>query len=132
MTFDPSKKIAEHIPPTQEELLGQAVYLLTQLVDLNTPGVPGIRGAQETPELDIHRESITSRRLIPGNRRRSALMIRNTHASAILYVMDDETDPIAQGFPVRAGETFIHTARASVWLEPDTGTIDVALYEVST
>lgn len=132
MTLDPSTLVAGDELLTTDDYLMESVRLLRRLVDLNTPGVPGIRGAQEVPELEVHRETITARRFIAGNRRRSALLIRNTDTSIVLYLMDDAGDAITQGFPIRAGETFTHTARGPVWLEPASGSVDVAFYEVAT
>jgi len=132
VTLDPSTLVAGDELLTTDDYLMESVRLLRRLVDLNTPGVPGVRGAQEVPEIDIHRETISARRFVPGNRKRSVQVIRHSGDSDTLYVMDDADDPVTQGFPLSAGEALVHTARGPLWLEAPDGAIDVAFYEVSS
>lgn len=134
MTLDPSTLVAGDELLTTDDYLMESVRLLRRLVDLNTPGVPGIRGAQEVPELTIERHALVSgaRFYVPGNRRRQSLSIQNIAPAVTIYVMDDAGDSIAQGFPIGPYETVTITARAALWLESDAGAAEVAVIEVSS
>lgn len=134
MQFDPTAIVATDIPPTDSELLRDIKTLLVQLVDLNTPGIPGIRGAQEIPELTIERRTIRAGAPwhIQGNRRRAGLLIKNNSTSGTLYIMDDASDTTAQGFPLGVGESLVLGTRSAVWLDCASGTIDAAFCEVSS
>lgn len=120
---------ADGRPVTLEDTVAVMAATLQRLADVITPGVRGIPGAQEIPELRIRRQTVgTVPALIPGNQLRKSLTLHNVGANTV-YVTTAATDAYTVGFPMHTGDVLNIEARANIWVCTDAGASELATIE---
>ena len=123
---------ADGRPVTLEDTVRAMAATLQRLADVVTPGVRGIPGAQEIPELRIGRVPVsTVPTLLPGNQLRKAFTLYNI-GPATVYLTAAAGDTAAVGFPLNMGGSLDIDARSNVWAQVSAGSAVLAYVEVSS
>ena len=119
-------------PPTVETMLARLTADVQRLVDVLTPGTRGIPGAQEIPGIVVRAHAVsTTPTLIPGNQQRRRLTM-HVQSGAQVFVVDNPSKAVADGFPLDLGGSLDLECRENVWLLTASGTSNVRTLEESS
>jgi len=99
-TLDPTKP-ADAAPQSVELQLSEALDLLVPFLKANTPGVPGVEGAQDVPQLQIATFTVQTDTVypIPGNDHRTSLSLYND-GPGVVYIVPAGALDTSTGMPI--------------------------------